>query len=233
MAYENLLCQVNTLTEEVAVVHHSGGYTLTYFDSFIDDLLSKDRVCDIILPRLTQRSVLEETEGLPPRQSLLVSLRFNHRTVGDALRLSSFHRNSATSSRCVVSISSIDDPSKLTRHEKDEDETKRNRSVSPSGSESSQPKQQRQNKRLRISSRTPSRTPPSSPGSGSRDRFLSRSRSGSKSDSDRYVSRSPSVSDENGEEGDVRGRYISRSPSLSPDRVLVPDDGDERIEGDV
>lgn len=49
-----------------------GGYELTYFDEFIDELLTKDRVCDIILPRLTQRSVLEETEGLPPRKSLLV-----------------------------------------------------------------------------------------------------------------------------------------------------------------
>ena len=46
---------------------------MTYFDEFVDDLLTKDRVCDIILPRLTQRAVLEETEGLAPRQSLLVS----------------------------------------------------------------------------------------------------------------------------------------------------------------
>ncbi|WRT67780.1 uncharacterized protein IL334_004754 [Kwoniella shivajii] len=52
-------------------VAHSGGYSLTYFDEFIDDLLTKERVCDIILPRLTQRSVLEETEGLEPRKSLL------------------------------------------------------------------------------------------------------------------------------------------------------------------
>ncbi|OCF43589.1 pre-mRNA-splicing factor 38A [Kwoniella heveanensis CBS 569] len=52
-------------------VAHAGGYSLTYFDEFIDDLLTKERVCDIILPRLTQRSVLEETEGLPPRKSLL------------------------------------------------------------------------------------------------------------------------------------------------------------------
>lgn len=48
-----------------------GGYYLTTFDEFIDDLLTQDRVCDIILPRLTQRSVLEEVEGLPPRKSLL------------------------------------------------------------------------------------------------------------------------------------------------------------------
>ncbi|KAK8858586.1 hypothetical protein IAR55_002815 [Kwoniella newhampshirensis] len=52
-------------------VQHAGGWSLTYFDEFIDDLLTKDRVCDIILPRLTQRGVLEETEGLPPRKSLL------------------------------------------------------------------------------------------------------------------------------------------------------------------
>lgn len=45
---------------------------MTHFDEFIDQLLTEDRVCDIILPRLTQRSVLEETEGLPPRKSLLV-----------------------------------------------------------------------------------------------------------------------------------------------------------------
>lgn len=48
-----------------------GGYYLTTFDEFLDDLLTQDRVCDIILPRLTQRAVLEETEGLPPRKSLL------------------------------------------------------------------------------------------------------------------------------------------------------------------
>lgn len=49
----------------------TGGYYLTTFDEFLDDLLTQDRVCDIILPRLTQRSVLEETEGLAPRASLL------------------------------------------------------------------------------------------------------------------------------------------------------------------
>ncbi|OXG82365.1 pre-mRNA-splicing factor 38A [Cryptococcus neoformans Gb118] len=52
-------------------VVHAGGYSLTHFDEFIDELLTQERVCDIILPRLTQRSVLEETEGLPPRKSLL------------------------------------------------------------------------------------------------------------------------------------------------------------------
>ncbi|KAL1412870.1 hypothetical protein Q8F55_000619 [Vanrija albida] len=50
---------------------HAGGYTLTTFDQFVDDLLTEERVCDIILPRLTKRSTLEEAEGLPPRKSLL------------------------------------------------------------------------------------------------------------------------------------------------------------------
>jgi len=59
--------------KHTATVLTAGGYTLTWFDEFIDDLLTQERVCDIILPRLTQRSVLEETEGLPPRKSLLVS----------------------------------------------------------------------------------------------------------------------------------------------------------------
>lgn len=49
----------------------TGGYRLTTFDEFIDDLLIQDRVCDIILPRLTQRKVLEEVEGMAPRASLL------------------------------------------------------------------------------------------------------------------------------------------------------------------
>jgi hypothetical protein len=51
-----------------------GGYHLTYFDEFIDQLLTEERVCDVILPRLTRRDTLEETEGLAPRTSLLVSL---------------------------------------------------------------------------------------------------------------------------------------------------------------
>ncbi|TXT13552.1 hypothetical protein VHUM_00919 [Vanrija humicola] len=50
---------------------HAGGYTLTTFDQFVDDLLTQERVCDIILPRLTKRSTLEEAEGLPARKSLL------------------------------------------------------------------------------------------------------------------------------------------------------------------
>ncbi|CAE6502430.1 unnamed protein product [Rhizoctonia solani] len=49
------------------------GYSLTYIDEFVDKLLTEERVCDIILPRLAKREVLEETEGLAPRTSVLLN----------------------------------------------------------------------------------------------------------------------------------------------------------------
>lgn len=49
----------------------SGGYNITYMDEFIHDLLTKERVCELILPRMTRRDVLEEIEGLAPRSSKL------------------------------------------------------------------------------------------------------------------------------------------------------------------
>lgn len=52
-------------------VRAGDGYSLTHMDSFIDDLLHKDRVCDIILPRLTSRYVLEQNDELEPRESFL------------------------------------------------------------------------------------------------------------------------------------------------------------------
>lgn len=48
-----------------------GSYLLTTIDAFADQLLTEERVCEIQLPRLTQRRVLEETEGLAPRRSQL------------------------------------------------------------------------------------------------------------------------------------------------------------------
>ena len=48
-----------------------GGYALTYIDQFVDDLLTKDRACATILPRLTQRSQLEDDGKLEERESPL------------------------------------------------------------------------------------------------------------------------------------------------------------------
>lgn len=48
-----------------------GSYSITTIDEFADSLLTEERVCEIQLPRLTQRKVLEETEGLTKRKSKL------------------------------------------------------------------------------------------------------------------------------------------------------------------
>ncbi|RPD65828.1 PRP38-domain-containing protein, partial [Lentinus tigrinus ALCF2SS1-6] len=49
-----------------------GGYSLTYMDEFVDQLLNEERVCDLILPRLTKRDVLEDLGEIGPRKSRLL-----------------------------------------------------------------------------------------------------------------------------------------------------------------
>ena len=41
-------------------------------DEFVDQLLNDERVCDLILPRLTKRDVLEELGDIGPRKSRLL-----------------------------------------------------------------------------------------------------------------------------------------------------------------
>jgi len=48
------------------------GYTLTFMDEFVDSLLVEERVCDIILPRLQKRQILEENGEIGPRKSRLL-----------------------------------------------------------------------------------------------------------------------------------------------------------------
>ncbi|ESK96826.1 pre-mrna-splicing factor 38a [Moniliophthora roreri MCA 2997] len=48
------------------------GYILTFMDEFVDSLLTEERVCDIILPRLIKRQVLEENGDIGPRKSRLL-----------------------------------------------------------------------------------------------------------------------------------------------------------------
>ena len=48
-----------------------GGYALTYIDQFVDDLLTKDRVCGTSLRKLPQRTVLEDLGVLEVRESPL------------------------------------------------------------------------------------------------------------------------------------------------------------------
>ncbi|NXE09054.1 PR38A factor, partial [Lophotis ruficrista] len=51
--------------------NRNGEFELMHVDEFIDELLHQERVCDIILPRLQKRYVLEEAEQLEPRVSAL------------------------------------------------------------------------------------------------------------------------------------------------------------------
>ena len=48
-----------------------GGYEIVHVDEWVDMLLREERVCDIILPRLTKREVCEGRDGLLPRISKL------------------------------------------------------------------------------------------------------------------------------------------------------------------
>lgn len=48
------------------------GYSLTYFDEFIHNLLTEERVCDTILPRIAKRQTLEENGEIGPRKSRLL-----------------------------------------------------------------------------------------------------------------------------------------------------------------
>ncbi|XP_039957376.1 pre-mRNA-splicing factor 38 [Bactrocera tryoni] len=51
--------------------NRAGQYEIVHMDDFIDELLRSDRVCDIILPRIQKRAVLEENNELEPKISSL------------------------------------------------------------------------------------------------------------------------------------------------------------------
>ena len=82
----------------------NGQYTLIYMDEFIDQLLTEERVCELILPRLTRRDVLEEVEGLVPRISKLE----------DAILTTTLHEDRMDQD----SDASSDDSAKAEREEK-------------------------------------------------------------------------------------------------------------------
>lgn len=48
-----------------------GKMELSHMDEFIDELLREERACDVILPRIQKRQVLESSNQLDPRRSLL------------------------------------------------------------------------------------------------------------------------------------------------------------------
>jgi len=55
-------------------VRNMVGYSLTFMDEFVYSLLTEERICDIILPRLVKRQVLEENGDIGPRKSRLLDV---------------------------------------------------------------------------------------------------------------------------------------------------------------
>lgn len=51
--------------------NRQGVFELVHMDEFIDELLREDRVCDVILPRIQKRHILEESNELDPKISAL------------------------------------------------------------------------------------------------------------------------------------------------------------------
>ncbi|KAI0670673.1 PRP38 family-domain-containing protein [Trametes maxima] len=49
-----------------------GGYSIIHMDEYVDQLLTEERVCDLILPRITKRDVLEDLGDIGPRKSRLL-----------------------------------------------------------------------------------------------------------------------------------------------------------------
>ncbi|KAL9630060.1 MAG: hypothetical protein Q9164_006602 [Protoblastenia rupestris] len=67
MTLEPLLADYRKLRKRIK----DGGYSLTYIDQFVDDLLTKDRVCATSLRKLPQRTILEDLGQLDLRESPL------------------------------------------------------------------------------------------------------------------------------------------------------------------
>ncbi len=193
-----------------------GAYSVVHMDEVVDMLLREERVCDIILPRLTRRDVCEARDGLAPRISRLETKlrsavegqesdasddsdadvrRWKLERVKRAARLAHArkqHQHQGADAQ----------EAEYTSQEEDDEAAKRRRFVSPSPSVSPDRIAARQG----YVSRSPSRSP---------DRMLPPAHS-----ERGHISRSPSRSPDRmastarSEEG-----YISRSPSRSPDRL--------------
>jgi|ERR1712226_642651 len=56
---------------KIRSMNANGEFVLTYVDEFIDHLLTEDKVCSIVLPRLTKRIALEDLNQLQPKVSAL------------------------------------------------------------------------------------------------------------------------------------------------------------------
>ncbi len=116
----------------------SAGYYLTYIDEFVDQLLNEERVCDIIMPRIAKREVLEENGELTPRQSrLLDAMEGKDEDDASRGRSRSRSRDSSRSSRSPTGTSDRSrSPDRSPSADGRDDSRKGSRSPSPARSAS-------------------------------------------------------------------------------------------------
>lgn len=199
-----------------------GGFEIVHMDEWIDMLLNEQRVCDIILPRLTLREVCESRDGLLPRISKLETGLFKTLESGAGPEEEGEESDDSLSDVKKWKLQKLQQASRLAQfktspspqplqgegegeyssQEDSEDETaqKRRRFISPSPSIS------------------PDRQIPSAPEPAAEEEeeegyiSPSPSKSPDRDSFQGYTSRSPSLSLD-------RPGYTSRSPSLSPDRT--------------
>ncbi|KAF8274439.1 PRP38 family-domain-containing protein [Lactarius quietus] len=107
---------------------HSLQLALTYMDEFIDQLLNEERVCDLILPRMAKREVLEKDGELAPRQSRLLAAM-------EGISRGSRSSHSARISPSAQSRSRSGSPSRDSGSESPVASRSPGRSVSPVGSD--------------------------------------------------------------------------------------------------
>ncbi|BGP38532.1 hypothetical protein JCM10450v2_002481 [Rhodotorula kratochvilovae] len=195
-----------------------GSYSIMTIDEFADQLLHGESVCEIQLPRLTQRKVLEETEGLPPRRSKL-GKALGVRAVGEASgdeagsgddsddaaegRSERYLSRSPSASRSPSPSPMEDEPEPeywTEGSEVEDDDAARGRDV-----------KRRRKPVVEVEGRDGRRT-------------VTAGRSPSPAASEgRYISRSPSPAGSD-------GRYVSRSPTRSPEPEQIEV---EYVAGDV
>lgn len=188
----------------------SGAYRLSHMDEFVDELLTQERACDLILPRLTRRDVVEETEGLAPRISKLEDALLHGKI--DAAKSNEEEGSGAESDdsakhELAERKQRVERARRLREERMAEDDKAASMAMGNADDYPSQEEDEDADEE-RFVSRSPSRS--ASPANG----YVSRSPSRSPDrEGNGYVSRSPSRSPDRQGNG-----YVSRSPSRSPDR---------------
>lgn len=172
----------------------NGQFTLTFMDEFIDQLLNEERVCELILPRLTRRDVLEEVEGLIPRISKLED--------GMLVKLGGSENGKDQNQDSDISS---DDSAKAEREEK---QKRIQRAL-----KIRQTRKEEEERRSKILENAKSTTQEEKVETLAQNEESEEYGSQEDSEQERYVSRSPSRS------GSEKNGYQSRSPSRSPNRL--------------